>query len=763
MSNVSAANDATAPARSHKLASIRQSIKIALVGGFRPTHCGIATFTTDVYEQLQQWLPNCQVEVYAMLRAAGMPVSNEAAAVILQHDIQSYRQAAERMNRGGVDVVWIQHEFGIFGGECGEYVLELFEAVAAPVCVTLHSVLEQPSPKQRETIERMKAKASRFVVMSAAGKSCLETVYGVRPSIVHVVEHGAPDRPHTPPFTGARPRIMTFGLLGPGKGLETAIRALPAIIEKHPGTIYRIVGASHPNIVAVEGETYRERLKVLANELNVAASIEWVDRFLETDELIKQLAECDIYLTPYPNLAQSTSGTLAYAVALGCAVVSTPYVHARELLSDGVGCLVPPNEPQAIAECVNELLGDPAKLQDMRVRAYARGRSTVWPRFAKRCGEMIADMVPHVRGDRGAGMRPTRPSPQAVLRLIDDVGMIQHTRGVIPDRNHGYSIDDNARALMLMNLWGEKYDDLAIRLCAFIEHAWNGDVGRFRNFMGYDRRWLEATGSEDSNGRTILAIGHTARQASDDRIRQWAMGIFNRSVPRMAGICAPRAMAFLALGATHVLAIEPSNAAAATLAATCAERFASLPLRGCADQPDWAWFEPMLTYDNARIPEALMALGVATGKRELVEIGLAKLRWLIRIHTSAKGLFRSIGSDTFTTAGATRPFDQQPLEAWAMIDACAKAMSIEPRADWQEMAHKAYAWYLGQNDRGIAIANPTTGSCFDGLTATGVNTNSGAESVLSFSHAYQALMRMSGGRAGDVETIESSRAKLISS
>lgn len=745
----------------HRLLPIRPRVRIALVGGFQPTRCGIATFTTDVFEQFQQLLPDHDVDVYAMRRDTWQPIAPDVRGVIDQNDLQSYRKAADQMNSDGVDVVWIQHEFGIFGGDCGELVLELFEAVAAPVIVTLHTVLPDPSTKQRAIIERMHAKATRFVVMSASGSDILQRVYGIPSSRIAIVEHGAPDRPHTCRDDGAPPVIMTFGLLGPGKGLESAIRALHCIRAENPEVVYRIVGATHPNLVAIEGERYREGLKQLARDLGVESAIQWVERFLEPDELLDELAQTDIYLTPYPNLAQSTSGTLAYAVALGCAVVSTPYIHARELLADGVGRLVEPNSPAAIADAINELLRNRDVLRSLRAKAYARGRRTIWPEFVKQCAAIIGQVVPRARPDRAAIAKPIMPAPDAVLRLIDGVGMLQHTRGIVPDRRHGYSIDDNARALILMNHWGPHYDDIAVLLASFLQHAWNDNAGRFRNFMSFERRWLEAAGSDDSNGRTIWAIGHTARRASDPRLQDWAMTLFQETAPHLRDIASPRAMAFLVLGADEVLGRDENDLVARELVEVCAARFATLPLLGRADEKEWPWFEPKLTYDNARIPQALFTLYQLTRRADLKIAGQRQLAWLARLHTTAKGHFRAIGSESFAHKGLLRPFDQQPLEAWAIIDACAKAVELELDGNWRELAQRAYAWYAGHNDRGIPIANPSTGSCLDGLMATGTNSNSGAESVLSYSLAYHSLVTMTGGKAGHVEQNDRSRAKGV--
>ncbi len=762
MQNAQLPHASTPPIIQPKVVRTIPASRIALVGGFKPTKCGLATFTTDVFEQMCRWMPDHQIDVYAVTPSVKSPVSSEATATIYQHDLNSYKAAAARINETGVDAVWIQHEFGIYGGPAGSMILELVAAVAAPVIITLHTVLEAPSPEQRFIIDQMRIRATGFVVMSRFGRDILVSVYGVPSSRIQVIEHGAPDRAKIPASEARsslglpeRPTIMTFGLLGPGKGLETAIRAMPAILDRHSDVVYRIVGATHPNLVAAEGETYRDGLKALAADLGVAHAIEWVEEFLETDQLLQQLASCDIYLTPYVNLGQSTSGTLAYAVALGCAVVSTPYIHARELLSDNAGVLVAPNSADSISMAINDLFSEPSRLEGLRSTAYERGRQTIWKEFVARSASIIDAVVPASKIQR-ASTAPAQPSTAAFMALVDDVGILQHSIGVVPDRHHGYCIDDNARALILVNEYGRDLAHLAPRFASFLQHGWNEDVGRFRNFMGYDRRWLEAIGSEDSNGRTVWALGHTALSATDPKLRQWAVALFDRTVPRLSSITSPRAMAFLVLGAEKMLMRENSNVAAKNIVDQCARRFSELPLEG---RPDWPWFEDSLSYDNGRIPQALFALAAMTGDIRFAKAATAQLTWLCSISTTAKGFFRPVGSEGFGLERACRPFDQQPLEAWAMIDACSAAMTFVPSANWHTMATRAYNWYLQRNDRHMPLADPTTGSCCDGLMAQGLNANTGAESVLSFSLAYQALMKFGGAHQLSAATIINARVR----
>jgi glycosyltransferase involved in cell wall biosynthesis len=724
----------------------KESKRVALIGCFRPRQCGIATFTADTYDHLRAARPDMPIDVYALRAHPAQPVGSEACLAIDESDVDSYRIAAERINASGASLVWLQHEFGIFGGESGAMILELVDRVAAPLVVTLHTILAEPSDAQRRVMDRLVARASKLIVMSAFGRDTLVDVYGADPEQIAHIEHGTPDRPFVDisPLRkelglAERPVLSTFGLIGPGKGLEAAIRALPAIAAQYPDILYRIVGATHPNLVAAEGEAYRQSLEELAESLGVSANIAWENRFLDTADLLDQIEVCDIYLAPYPNLQQITSGTLAYAVALGRAVVSTPFVHARELLADDVGILLPGCDSEAIAEAVLLLLAVPEERRALQDRAYARGRLTAWSVIARSFAALIDD----VAAPASEPASPRRaPALSGVWDLCDDVGIFQHSRYLVPDRDHGYCIDDNARALMLVHaLPGRDQRDAerrALAFAGFIQHAWNADRGTFRNFMGYDRRWLEEQGSEDSNGRTLWALGHASSHAHSLAMREWAACWFDRTAPIVFdALKSPRAIAFALLGADERLEHDPDN----EMARTIVERGgASLgALWKASRRAGWDWLEAGLAYDNARLAEALIRAGRRLPSLPLEQAGLSALDWLCAHQTADAGHFRPAGSEGFFHTGETLPFDQQPLEAWATIEACAAAFELTGSRIWRQHAETAYAWFLGQNDRGLALGDPASGRCLDGLTPRGANRNSGAESVLAFHLAYRAM------------------------
>ena len=729
--------------------------RVALIGNYTPRKCGIATFTADIFDKLGEFHPEIAVDVYALDDPHEPMAYGGIAGTIVRNDPDSYAEVARRINDSGVDAVWLQHEYGIFGGPDGEMVLDFVDRLAAPLILTPHTVLGEPSARQREILERLIARASRIMVMSRHARDLLAERYHAPADILEVVPHGAPDRPfgRQEQFKAklglsGRTVLMTFGLLGPGKGLECVIEALPAIVGRHPEVVYRIVGATHPNLVAAEGEAYRERLVALADELGVADHVLWDNRFLETDELLDQLEACDIYITPYPNMQQSTSGTLSYAVALGKAIVATPYLHARELLANGAGELVEPRSAEAIAAALNRLLDDPQRLVSLQRRAYARGRETIWPRFADSAASLIEGAI--VLAVPPAPVTRT-PSLDAVVAMSDATGMLQHSIGIVPDRLHGYCLDDNVRALMLMNVaqgieaterqrWWQIY-------ASFIQHAWNPEAKAFRNFMRFDRSWCEDVGSEDSNGRTLWALGQTVELAEDPSRAFWASRWYDTALPHCTEFGSPRAVAFAMLGAAAMLRSTPGHDASRSFLAKGADFLHRL--LDASRRPDWAWFEAVLGYDNPRLSQALIEAGLALGETRYTEAGLDSLSWIAGQQVAADGHFRPVGSETFGHRHANLPFDQQPLEAQAAIEAAAAAWRAERDPKWQQHALAAWRWFFGANDRGVVLADLSTGRCRDGINPRGVNENCGAESILAFQLSHYSLIGLLRGQQDD--------------
>jgi glycosyltransferase involved in cell wall biosynthesis len=730
---------------------------LAMIGNFLPRQCGLATFTTDVYEAMRARFPDVRVDVYAMDDHPGRydypPV---VTGTIPQNDLSAYLATARTIEASGAQAIWVQHEYGIYGGPAGEHLLALLDRTTLPVIVTLHTVLEKPNADERRVLEGLLRRAAKVVVMAERGRDILRRVYGAAPRQIAMIPHGVPDRPFVDPET-LKPRfgwegrdvVLTFGLLAPNKGIETIIEALPAVAERHPNLLYVVLGATHPNLVAHEGEAYRDRLKALAEERGVGGNVAFIDAFVEHNELIDYLQAADIYATPYLNPAQITSGTLSYAVGVGKAVISTPYVHATEILADGHGVLVDFRDVGAFAREIDRLLTSARDRTRLAQRAYDRGRTMIWPRLAEATlheTEVAVATRPRRLAQTQQGVRALKPNFAAVERMSDATGMLQHSIYSVPDRRHGYCIDDNARALMLMSAMDDldpvERDKWTTIYASFVQYAWNPDARRFRNFMNFDRTWCEDVGSEDSNGRAIWALGVTARDGKDPKHRDWARNMFDATASLALDLGSLRAQSFAMLGAAAMLEASPGH----ELARSILERFPDdhLALLAEARRPEWQWFEIVLAYDNARLPQALIVAGQALERQDLIDCGLETLDWIVAKQTSPEGRFRAVGTESFGRPYADPlQFDQQPLEAQATVDACLSAWRATNDPRWVAEAERAYAWYLGQNDLDLPLASPADGGCFDGLMPTGLNRNQGAESILALQLASCAISGLS--------------------
>jgi glycosyltransferase involved in cell wall biosynthesis len=738
---------------------------LALIGNFLPRKCGLATFTTDTYAALKQRFPDLKVDVYAMDDHVGRYDYPEAVtASIPQHERAAYLDTARAIEASGAQALWVQHEYGIYGGAAGEHLIALIDRLSIPVIATLHTVLENPNPDERRVMEALLRRASRVIVMAEKGREILKRVHGADDKKIVMIPHGVPDRAFADPedFKArfgwqGREVILTFGLLAPSKGIETVVEAMPAIAAARPDSLYVILGATHPNLVAHEGEAYRDRLKALADTLGVADHVAFVDGFVEQDELLDYLQAADVYATPYPNPAQITSGTLSYAVAVGKPVVSTPYVHATEILDQDHGVLVPFNDSAAFAREISRLLAANVARMALAKRAYARGRTMLWPRLAETAMNQLRDILatkPRRFARPAKELSPLRPDISAVERMSDATGMLQHSIFSVPDRRHGYCIDDNARALILMSKIEQIDETLRDKwtcvYAAFVQYAWNPDVRRFRNFMNFDRTWCEDVGSEDSNGRALWALGVTARDAKALKHRDWASALFDATASIALELGSPRARAFAMLGAAAMLDAHPGH----PLSREILTRFGSelIELLDGNRRPEWSWFEIVLAYDNARLPEALLRAGVALGRSEFTSVGLETLEWITQQQTSPEGRFRAVGTESFGREYAPPlKFDQQPLEAQATVEACVAAHEATGDARWVEEAERAYRWYLGANDLDLPLASAQDGGCFDGLMPHGLNRNQGAESILALQLANCAISALSKP-AGNVAT-----------
>jgi len=709
--------------------------------------------------------------------AKGYAYPSQVRFEVQQEESDEYRAAAEFLNIRGGDLLLVQHEYGIYGGEDGKYLTRLLRRLRMPVITTMHTILPTPSAGQRAVTEQILHDSDRVVVMAETAVEILKELYGVDPWKVSVIPHGIPDLPFVDPNTrkerfdiDGRTVLLTFGLVSPGKGLEYVIEALPLLVEKHPDLLYIVLGATHPKVKERDGDAYLHGLQRRADELGVLDHVKFCNRFVSLEELCDYLAAADIYVTPYLGEQQIVSGTLAYAMGAGKAIVSTPYLYAKEMLAGGRGRLVPFRDSAAIAREAGALLDDNAEREAVRLRAYQHSRPMVWKEvgrsYLQLCDEVLREQRtgrPQRIGGNGESASLRKKLPDLKLdhlrTLCDGTGILQHACFTIPDRSHGYCTDDNARALMAaLGIYritkNPEMLQLANTCLSFLHSAFCSDSGRFRNFLSYDRRWLEEIGSEDSHGRALWALGNAVNLAATDSQRTAAMQLFSRSVSAASEFGYLRSRVFALLGISSYLKTFGGDRDVQHLGEQLAnELFNSFREQGCDEQ--WPWPEQKLTYANARLPQALLLAGEWLEHDGMIETGLRSLSWLLDVQTTPEGCLSPIGNDGWYARGRTRArFDQQPIEAFALVEACATAQRMTGEARWGIEARRCFDWFLGKNDVGEPLYDFQTGGCHDGLHAEGVNQNEGAESTLAWILSLLTIRSLDPTTARSREPIE---------
>lgn len=734
--------------------------RIAFIGNHVPRQCGIATFTTDLCEAVAGAYPDSTcIALPVNDTVEGYAYPSRVRFELAEKDIESYRRAADFLNINNVDLVSLQFEYGIFGGRAGSHILELLRELRMPIVTTLHTILREPDPDQRRVLEATTSLSDRIIVMSDRGAEFLQEIYHVSPDKIDVIPHGIPDVPFIDPsfhkdLFGIEGKIvlLSFGLLSANKGIETVIAALPQIVASYPNVVYLILGATHPHVIQNEGETYRLSLQWLAQEKGVEANVIFYNRFVSLTELNTFIAAADIYITPYLNVQQIVSGTLAYTVGAGKAVISTPYWHAEELLADGRGVLTPFGDADALAAHVIELLDNEAKRHAMRKRAYMYGRKMIWSEVAHRYMESFTraraerrHFVPDGFASRVLEKHPGELPPlklDHLRHMTDETGMLQHAVFTVPNYSEGYTTDDNARALMvsaLLEALGHgDAGELASRYLAFLWYAFNADSGRFRNFMDYNRNWLEDGGSDDSHGRALWALGAVLGRSRTASLQSMAGHVFEKALPAILQTTSPRAWAFALLGIHEYLQRYSGDRRAADVCEVLGMRLLDLYVRSSTSE--WCWFESGLSYCNAALPHALLVCGTTMAHTAMLDAGYASLTWLVGMQRSdaPSHHFVPIGTNGFhTQLGERARFDQQPVEAQATVSACLEAYRLTGDTRWRKEARRAFEWFLGRNDLNAQMYDPSTGGCRDGLHSDRANENQGAESTLAF---LQALL-----------------------
>ncbi len=746
---------------------ILRPVKVSFVSTYPPRKCGIATFCSDVLNSMRDLYNDGDAGEQSIFEVVALNDANqiynygrEVAFQIREQHRSDYQRAADFINLSPADAVSIQHEYGIYGGEDGNYVNRLLAALKKPAITTLHTVLENPSPGQRQTLMGICEQSVNVIVMAQAAVDILTRVYRIPEDKILLIPHGAPDVPfldssyYKDQFQAENRKVLlTFGLLSPSKGLEYAIEGMEKVVDVHPDALYIILGATHPEVKRRHGEEYRYSLEKMVQDKGLENNVTFYNQYVSIERLVQFLVATDVYITPYLGRDQITSGTLAYALSCGKAIVSTPYIYAEELLAEGRGSLVPFRDSEALAHSVTELLSDESLRNRMRKNSYQYGRDMIWKEVARsyaaafeqarfRYSKMFTQTL------QSADVTEHAILPDVNLRhlraLTDDTGMYQHAVYSLPDRNHGYCTDDNARGLIAAVMNWRLFKDTAIfpllnTYLSFLYHAFNARKKRMRNFMGFDRTWLEEAGSEDSHGRALWAVGYAIAHPPNDSVLGLSTRIFKESVNITTSFTSPRAWAFSVIGANYYLRHFGGDTRVRQIMSELCERILGQFETNAAE--DWYWLEDIVSYDNARISQALIVAGSQLENDEMYEAGLKSLQWLIDIQTSPEGGHLSlVGNDGWYRRGGEKArYDQQPVDAAAMVDACYQAFVLSGDDYWLRKVEWAFNWFFGSNDVRQALFDFSSGACFDGVMPGGINQNQGGESVAALLIALQRV------------------------
>ena len=762
--------------------AIVKPIRVSFVATYPPRRCGIGTYTYDLVHALAELYGESLSETDNLqVVALNKPhevynYGDEVRFDIREQHRTDYRESADLLNLSQTEVVSIQHEFGIFGGNDGAYLLHLLTNLKKPIVTTLHTVLKVPTIGQLDTLKSICSYSSLVVVHSQKAVEFLIDIYGVPREKILVIHHGVPDVPFLDPayykdkfHAEGRRVILTFGLLNPNKGIEVAIEALASVMKEFPDVLYIVLGATHPEVKRRFGEQYRVSLERLVKQLKLERHVVFHNRFVKLEGLLQFLVAADICVTPYLSKEQTASGSLAYALGCGKAVISTPYWYAEELLADERGCLVPFRDASALATQLCELLGNETKRHRLRKRAYRFGREMVWKEVAGSYFKAFQRAIQeHGKLAVRSRIRRTAVEQLAVpevnldhLRMMtDDTGVSQHAFYTTPNRSQGYCTDDNARAAIVALMDFRLFKDESILpllhiYLAFLDYSLNREKGRVRNFMSYDRRWREEVGSEDSHGRTLWALGVTVDNAPTDAILGFATSLFNQALPACLSFTSPRAWAYSILGCREYLHRFGGDREARDTLQSLAQRLFDLFQTNSSEE--WPWGEDIVAYANARLPQALIAAGQWLEDEAMWRQGVRSLEWLLKIQTAKDGHLSLIGNKGWFKRGGKRArFDQQPIEVAALVDACYEAYTATQNKIWHTEMNRCFDWFLGRNDLREIVYDFSTGGCRDGLQSAGGNRNEGGESTVCW---LMALHRMHETAQTDTPEVEESAAE----
>ncbi len=732
-----------------------KKIKIACIGNYPPRECGIATFTRDLVESMER-IGRAECSVIAINdQEQNYPYPEKVRHVIRQNHQRDYLKAVKFINYSDAEVCILEHEFGIFGGDSGIYILPLIHRLEIPLIATLHTVLEKPSYNERAIIHEIGEKAEKIVVMSQRAVRFLIEIYGVQEDKIDLIEHGVPDLDlvrrdqYKRKFNlEDKKALFTFGLLSRSKGIETVIQALPEVVREHPDVMYIVLGKTHPAVLRVSGEEYRNYLKRLVEKNDLREHVYFYNRFVGETELFEYLSAIDIYITPYLNEAQITSGTLAYAVGAGAAVISTPYWHAQELLAEGRGRLFGFNDSNALAGILNELLDDPSVLSELRRKAYAYGRRMIWPIVGKQYVGLLREVItsyPEVRVKK-AVVDPLVLPPfdlTHIKQLTDDTGIIQHAKYNIPSRKEGYCLDDNARGLLMTAMaYRQKRDPDALHLMptylSYIDYMQRDD-GLFRNFLSYNRVFLDEIGSDDAFGRTIWALGYLIRFSPNDTFLELAHELFFRAYPHFQHIRSMRGVADMIIGICHYLHRYSSDEGMNETLKGMVRRII-VQYEDEADD-EWHWFEPTVTYDNGIVPLALFHACEVAADEKVLTVAREMVNFLEGT-AFRDGYLAPVGTNGwYPKGGECARYAQQSIDAMAIVMLFYQASVVTRDKRYLDRMIASFMWFMGENDLRIPLYDFETKGCCDGLEAHGVNRNQGAESILAYLISHLTVLQ----------------------
>lgn len=730
--------------------------RVAFVSSFLPRKCGIATFTSDLISNIKLSAKKEFEPLVIAMQSEALSYEEPVKFEVRQHVKQDYISAADYINFSHVDVVSVQHEFGLFGGAAGSYLGLLLGRLNAPIITTLHTVLNEPDDYYRRSMIEVCEASTKVITMNERGIDMLDDIYGISGKKVELIPHGIPDLSfvdnnyykHKFGMEGRR-TILTFGLLSKNKGIEVMLRAMPQIVEADPSVLYVVLGMTHPSVIKHDGESYRFSLQQMVKELGIEDNVIFYNRFVSDEELHNFLCAADIYVTPYLNEEQLTSGTLSFAVGTGKAVVSTPYWAATELLRDGRGKLVRFGDSEQMADAIVDIIKDDTLFYSLRRSAYDYGRSRTWPKVGQQYWKMFSSRQLPVKiktkvklkaTETPSSMQVPEPSLAHLLRMTDDTALYQHATFTVPNRKHGYCTDDNARAVITMaNYFAQYTDPLARELfdkyLSFVLYSQAQD-GEVRNLMHFDRTWIIGEPEHDALGRVLWAYGTVMAKPPRNAYLSLIKNCFDRSVKHVDKLHA-RGKAYAILGMNDYLKQFPGASEIKRQLVSAADSL--LELYKMNSQSDWQWFEDALTYDNAILPYALFAAGINLGD-EYLEVAEKTCNFLLE-HTFNGKHFSFVGCRGWFARGERKAqFDQQPIEACSTVMMLRAAYDATHNVRFLAFQRKAFDWFLGENDLHMALYDFRTKGCYDGLMRAGVNENQGAESTLSFMMSLLAIV-----------------------